>query len=55
MMGTDPPRGQQRGLPALRTRPFVVGIAGKHHAVDHERVLAGPKQLRQPHLSRVAA
>ena len=48
-------RGSNAVCPPSRARPFVVGIAGKHHAVDQERVPAGRKQFPQPHLSRVAA
>ena len=45
---------QQRGSPACRAGPVVAGGAGEHHAVNHQRVPALRKQLRQPHLGRVA-
>jgi len=46
--------GQERSLTPLRARPLVAGVTGKHHAVDHERVLAGCEQLRQTHVNGVA-
>jgi hypothetical protein len=47
-------QGQQRGLPAWRARVVVVCGAGKHHAVDHQRVLARREQFRQPYPGRRA-
>jgi hypothetical protein len=41
-------------LTAFGTRPLVAGVTGEHHAVDHQRVLAGREQLREPHVGRCA-
>jgi hypothetical protein len=41
-------------LTAFGTRPLVAGVTGEHHAVDHQRALAGREQLREPHVGRCA-
>ena len=51
-------RGSVQGIKhgsAMRARLLVVERAREHEVVDHERVLAGHEQLRQPHLGRGAA
>ena len=45
---------QKRCLRRRGPRPLVAGVAREHEAVDHERVLAGREQLRQPHVGRGA-
>ena len=53
-MGTGPPPGAGAPSDPLRARPLVAGVTGKHHAVDHERVLTGCEQLRKTHVNGVA-
>ena len=53
-MGGPSRQGQERRLTPLRARPLVAGVTGKHHAVDHERVLTGCEQLRKTHVNGVA-
>jgi len=48
------PEGYQRGLPVGRARAVVARVAGEHHAVDHQRVLAWREQLRQSQFGRLA-
>ena len=43
---------QQRRFAVAGPRRLVAGVAREHEAVDHERVLAGLEQLRQPHVGR---
>jgi hypothetical protein len=38
----------------LGSRPLIAGVAWEHEAVDHQRVLAGRKQLGQPQVGRDA-
>ena len=54
MTGKDPPPAA--GAPSSGWRPWPVAAvaAREHEVVDHQRVLAGSEQLRQPHLGRRA-
>src|SRR5215216_6920869 len=45
---------QEGRLTAFGTRPLIAGVTGEHHAVDHQRVLAGREQRREPHVGRCA-
>jgi hypothetical protein len=45
---------QQRALPLRGAGSVVAGVAGEHHAVDDERVLARSEQLGEPDGGRIA-
>jgi hypothetical protein len=53
-MDTGPPAAAAARSGRPVARPVVAGMTGKHEVVDHERVLAGREQLRQPHVGRGA-